>query len=310
MREHHSELEKMKKELKADTPGGSRFSAAALASRQARSTRPGANQRGDELTEMRNAATPPMLGDDLVFPLSVSPKMTRLTPDQVPVARKHADAAKVDTGEGPQLWSANIGAATSPSGGLWMGFCHQGDDEGLSAPPAPIRSGIMTPTIESEDHLGCQTPGKSHGRFGHGLGFLPLTPPRPGHDPFTDSLDRKLNAEQEIEDEFHNGVITQIYNYLSLGYPSLAHKFDAELSKISRIPIEELRKDDLHTDAKGYVGAPEGDGIDEESVAEGKCARWTALRLYVREWARQLPHMGDKEREDWGVRGRRGSWAI
>jgi hypothetical protein len=76
------------------------------------------------------------------------------------------------------------------------------------------------------------------------MGFLPITPPRSAQDVFTESLDKKLNAEQEIEKEFHSGVITQIYNYLSLGYPSLAHKFDVELSKISRIPVEELRRDD------------------------------------------------------------------
>jgi len=136
---------------------------------------------------------------------------------------------------------------------------------------------------------------------------------------FTSTIDRKLHLEQQIEESFPHSVITQIYNYLSLGYPSLAHMFDDELSKISRITVEELRKDDYNVDAKGYVGAPEGDGVDESEVINGKCKRWEALRLYVREWARQSPHFLDEEsrvrarmgvaNEDWGARVRKGSWA-
>ena len=314
MRKHHSQLEALKKNLKDSTAGASRFSAAALASRKARGVkkRDGLRQQGIGLAEMRNAASPPMLGDDLVFPMSVSPKHTRLTPDQVPVPRKTGDVEEevVVVGE-PKLWCANIGVSHQAGEGLWMGMCQKGDEEARS-PPTPLRSGIQTPALEIEDPMDTRNPGKSkpHGRFGHGLGFLPITPPRSAQDCFTESLNKKLNAEQEIEKEFHSGVITQVYNYLSLGYPSLAHKFDAELSKISRIPVEELRRDDDLADAKGYVGAPEGQGLDIDGACEGKCARWTALRLYVHEWARQTPAMANKEREDWGVRARRGSWAI
>jgi hypothetical protein len=147
------------------------------------------------------------------------------------------------------------------------------------------------------------------------MNLLPLTPPRSqdGEDIFTSTIDKKLQLEKQIEEEFPARVITQIYNYLSLGYPSLAHMFDEELSKISRIPLEELRKDDYNVDAKGYVGAPEGDGVDESEVV-GKCKRWEALRLYVREWARQSPNFVDEKRrskganEDWGARARKGSW--
>jgi hypothetical protein len=174
-----------------------------------------------------------------------------------------------------------------------------------------MRSGIVTPTGEMKGPVGCSTLGtsKNPGRLGHDTSFLSATP-HSAQDVFTESLDKRLSVEQEIEREFHSGVITQVYNYLSLGYPSLAHQFDEELSKISRIPIEELRRDDDLADAKGYVGAPEGNGLDIEGACEGKCARWTALRLYVHEWARQTPAMANKEREDWGVRARRGSWAF
>jgi hypothetical protein len=121
-----------------------------------------------------------------------------------------------------------------------------------------------------------------------------------------------LHVENEIDNEFNDAFVTQIYNYLSLGYPSLARKFDGELSKISRVSIEDLRRDDQMTNAKGYVGAPEGDGAEDNEVTGGRCARWTALRLYVREWARQQPGMADHKTglDAWGVRARRGSWAI
>jgi hypothetical protein len=313
MRKHHSQLEALKKNLKDNTAGASRFSAAALASRKTRGAKKpnGTRQQGVGLAEMRNAATPPMLGDDLVFPMSVSPKHTRLTPDQVPIPRKTGDVQEEVVQGEPKLWCANTSVSNQPGDGLWMGMCQKGDEEPHS-PPMPMRSGIVTPAVEMKDPFGFSAPGKSkpHGRFGHGMGFLPLSPPRSAQDVFTESLDRKLNAEQEIDREFHSGVVTQVYNYLSLGYPSLAHKFDGELSKISRIPIEELRRDDDMADAKGYVGAPEGRGLDIDGACEGKCARWTALRLYIHEWARQTPAMANKEREDWGVRARRGSWAI
>jgi len=121
-----------------------------------------------------------------------------------------------------------------------------------------------------------------------------------------------LVLEQEIDHEFHDGFVTQVYNYLSLGYPALARNFDYELSKISRIPIEELRRDDQLADVKGYVGVPEGSGVNEDGVTGGKCMRWMALRLYIREWARQKSKMtgSDDGVDAWGTRARRGSWAI
>ncbi|KAL8863844.1 MAG: hypothetical protein Q9198_010291, partial [Flavoplaca austrocitrina] len=63
----------------------------------------------------------------------------------------------------------------------------------------------------------------------------------------------------------------------------------------------------------GYVGAPEGTGCDLRGVQEGQCERWTALRLYIFEWAKQQPQMGIRDgaaNEDWGARARKGSWAL
>ncbi|KAJ9652312.1 hypothetical protein H2201_009228, partial [Coniosporium apollinis] len=56
-----------------------------------------------------------------------------------------------------------------------------------------------------------------------------------------------------IDEEFDDGFITQVYNYLSLGYPSLARKFDEELSRISGTSITELRQDDALANARGYI---------------------------------------------------------
>jgi hypothetical protein len=157
--------------------------------------------------------------------------------------------------------------------------------------------------------------------------------------------------EREIEAEFTDEFITQVYNYLSLGYPSLGRQYDEELSRIAKIPEEELRKDDRHADAKGYIGiiaginpkgplgngtnglgrmgedkAPGRQGIDgkvntsDEKVSSvvgikgsdpRHCSRWVALKAYIVEWARQNPDLGDSEApKAWGVRARRGSWAI
>ncbi|KIX98904.1 uncharacterized protein Z520_05365 [Fonsecaea multimorphosa CBS 102226] len=334
MRKHHQQLEAAKRELKADTAGQSRFSAAALATRHAleskglkKTKKPRAEEEDSELARMRAAASPPMLGSDLVFPFTISPKMTRCDPDQPPRPRSAESDDESTEPTSPDLWRPHKKHENNAGEGLWMGMCQAG----LWQPQSPqngLRSGIQTPSPAtparernnpfeaSTPGRGYQTPGRRQQHFS-GLGFLPLTPPRSqdGDDPFTSTIDKKLRIEEQIEDEFPNRVITQIYNYLSLGYPSLAHMFDEELSKISRIPIEELRKDDNNVDAKGYVGAPEGDGWDEAEVI-GKCKRWEALRLYVREWARQSPNFADGRRraclgadEDWGARVRKGSWA-
>ncbi len=339
MRKHHEQLERTKRDVNADTASASRFSAAAVAARHAReakvpqkSKKPKPLDEDSELARMRAAASPPMLGDDLVFPFTISPKMTRCDPDQPPRPRNaDSDDESRDPGS-PHLWISDTKTKNDGSGGLWMGMCQAG----MWQPQSPrdgLRSGIQTPapgTPATErwnpfetamPARGSHTPGRGSHTPGRrrpvsGISFLPLTPPRSQDgDEFTNTIDKKLQLEKQIEEEFPPRVITQIYNYLSLGYPSLAHMFDEELSKISRIPLEELRKDDYQADAKGYVGAPEGDGCDESQVMGGRCKRWEALKLYVREWARQSPNFADERRraalgadEDWGARARKGSW--
>ena len=332
MRKHQEQLDAMKREFKADTAGQSRFSAAALATRHALETKgltkPKKPRPEDEDTEMariRAAASPPMLGTDIVFPYTISPKMTRCDPDQAPRPRTAESDDGVPLPNSPELWKARLEAENNTGGGLWMGVCQAG---GLWQPQSPKpgrRSGIQTPSpgtpVESTTPgrgsrtPGARTPGRRRAPFPASQSVLPMTPPRSqdGEDMFTSTIDKKLFLEKQIEDEFPTRVITQIYNYLSLGYPSLAHLFDDELSKIARIPIEELRKDDNHVDAKGYIGVPEGDGWEESEVV-GRCKRWEALRIYIKEWARQSPGFADGRRaalganDDWGARARRGSW--
>ncbi|KIV89733.1 hypothetical protein PV10_07113 [Exophiala mesophila] len=332
MRKHHEQLERAKRDLKADTAGQSRFSAAALATRhhlEAKGVKKAKKIRGldedSELARMRAAAAPPMLGSDIVFPYTISPKMTRCDPDQAPRPRSQNSDDEASSPVSPHLWSAEKKRGNNAGVGLWMGLC-QGTQSQTSSSKDGLRSGIQTPVVEKSNPFevatpgrGNQTPGRqtpSRKRFFGGLHMVPLTPPRSqdGGDMFTDTIDRKLMLEKQIDDEFSNSVITQIYNYLSLGYPTLARMFDEELSKISRISVEELRKDDANMDAKGYVGAPEGNGADESEVI-GKCKRWEALKLYVKEWARQSPNFADDHSRrlgganaEWGAGARKGSW--
>jgi hypothetical protein len=313
MQRHHAQLEKMKNDLKKDTAGTSRYSAATLAARHhgIGNKKEKKRAKDDELKKMRNAASPPMLGDDLIFPLSLSPKMTRCDVDQIPRPRTNDDHEYEEVEGDPMLWQTHGNVSVASNAGLWGGLCQKADT--ISRPATPLRSGLQTPAFEGGNPFesprprtpGTKTPSRRHKITYSNSHLFPLTPPRDvGEDLFTASIDKKLNLEREFDVQFPAAVITQIYNYISLGYPVLAHQFDEELSKISRIPVHELRKDDDAADAKGHVGVPER----EEDGA--KCKRWEALRLYCKEWWKQSPQMAEKGPEDWGRenRVRRGSW--
>jgi hypothetical protein len=134
---------------------------------------------------------------------------------------------------------------------------------------------------------------------------LPPTPPE--SDPDFACLDQKLAAEAAIEEEFSDSFVTQVYNYLSLGYPAVGRMFDEELSKISNIPVSELRQDDHLPSARGYIRLGE-DRSPADNITEETCMRWRALRTYVKVWARQHPTM-NPVKETLGATVRRGSWA-
>ncbi|MCJ1483720.1 hypothetical protein MMC06_003888 [Schaereria dolodes] len=260
-------------------------------------------QKGVELRHMRSAASPPMLGDGLVFPKCHSPRQTRMESDQYAYLNK--EPGTVISRRHSGLWTPTDTASRRGSaGGLWNGVCLVPAISSLPTPKA-VQTGLMTPKTDQDDPFALPNVNSQY--------QLPPSPDNSQDDSKLAGIDDILFVEEEIEREFNCGFVTQIYNYLSLGYPTLAWKYDEELSKISKVPIEDLRRDDKRVNTKGYIGTPEGSGLIQEDVRDGGCGRWMALQLYVKEWARQQPRMVDHKagaNSDWGVRARKGSWAI
>ncbi|KAI4613252.1 hypothetical protein J4E83_007664 [Alternaria metachromatica] len=284
-----------------------------------------ANERKDpELERQRKEARPPMLGQDIKFPRCASPEPSRFDPTQGCDAVRTAmcylseqSKAASETGESlwcgkgngrqtsttPSLWS-NANSRASSTHGLWGGFCVNGGDKSPRGP-----AGLLTPHNEKPNPMSpCPTPSTS---------LLPPTPPASssgvtfGQTDFS-GIDEKLAVEQSIEEEFGDNFVTQVYNYLSLGYPSMARPFDEELSKISHIPISELRQDDHLASSRGYIRLGNDGNLKDTQITEETCMRWRALRIYIQEWARQHPHMAEDEFMA-GGRGtavRKGSWAL
>ncbi|KAJ5684853.1 uncharacterized protein N7477_001198 [Penicillium maclennaniae] len=225
--------------------------------------------------------SPPMLGEDIVLPQSASPDGTMC--ENSTTENGSSQDPCHDCGG---LWCADSRPDGERVAGLWMGTCRKGQSGDDHSQPF---SGIMTPRPTDLDRLSrSSTCTNLHGMAG--------SSPRP---------DLLAVTSKSLEDEFHDGFVTQIYNYLSLGYPCIARYYDYELSKISGFTVQDLRRDDLHTDARGYVVAMESD-------ANTACTRWRALRRYIREWARQQPSLREEDTglEAWGMPERRGSWAI
>lgn len=291
----------------------SRFSAAAISSRQQKMPENEsfvfpAWRRDLELVQMRHAASPPMLGDDIVFPFSVSPQGTATETDHLPV--HHVEPEPMEDGD-PGLWTDHTHAEDEEKPGLWMGLCHKDEGDEEESQFYRARTGIATPrpsngfgsSFDMKDMVDdeCASPGSNP---------LEMT-----DDPL-DVMDVEPDGDNAIHREFHDGFITQVYNYLSLGYPSLARYYDIELSKISGIPVSDLRQDDLKAEAKGHVISSPGRDSNQTNntpATPETCMRWKALKLYIHEWARQQPEMGilnDESLDAWGVIERRGSWAI
>ena len=276
-------------------------------------------QKDSELKQMRDAASPPMLGGDLRFPRCSSPEPARFDvtqgSDSVRNAMCYLTEQSHTEKDAHGLWggqkqdSKRVGASErskdgSHPAGLWGGFCHDDPGEKLEAPSH--RLGLMTPTSEPENPFD----------------KMSMTPayrasPSPSNlatsGEAVASIDARLTIEQNIEEDFPDSFVTQVYNYLSLGYPSLARPFDLELSRISKIEVAELRQDDKLANSRGYIllgedGELTGKG---QGLSEEHCARWRALRRYIREWARQQPRMNkESPLGQWGIGPRRGSWAI
>ncbi|KAF2118446.1 hypothetical protein BDV96DRAFT_488843 [Lophiotrema nucula] len=274
--------------------------------------------RDPEMDGMRKGARPPMLGSDIVFPRCPSPEPARFDPTQGSHAIKSAmcylteQTQASERGEGlwcgngkqlsiqsnaPTLWGS-VPSRPPSRGGLWGGCCI---NSGLTPPRGP--TGILTPKIEIDNPMSpCPTPDHEQ---------LPPTPPASQAD-FA-CIDEKLSAELAIEEEFGDDFVTQVYNYLSLGYPSIARVFDEELVRISQWSLEELRQDDNLVTSRGYIRLGVDGNLKNTDITEESCMRWRALRVYIREWAKQQPGMvsGDSNANvGMGAAVRRGSWAF
>ncbi|KAI1363250.1 hypothetical protein F5Y08DRAFT_329531 [Xylaria arbuscula] len=283
-----------------------------------------------ELGKMRKAASPPMLGADLTFRTCPSPQYTRMEPNQPYCQIDRLDKTQRDA---------------SGATGLWRGYCSYQTNKletpslyppdllhtpGTSTPIDPFASAFAA----SVNGSGTQSPVWVPGGKGVSLHKQRLSG-------LGEKLEREIGRkerEQVILAEFDNAFVTQVYNYLSLGFPATARAFDDELSKISGICVEELRKDDNIKVGKGFMldmevgssrtssdsSSADSSG-DEQMVSPDvyeleygkrsrhKPPRWKALKLYIHEWARQHPSLNADDGlgpPAWGVRARRGSWAI
>jgi hypothetical protein len=253
-------------------------------------------QKEAELASMRSAASPPMLGSEILFRMCPSPKATKFESDQKPDIMPSRSTA---------------------GGGLWGGYCFADEEEQFLTPAIRGAPMIQTPANERDDPFASafsiEVPGNQSSKRksrptspdgSKGGGFHMLS----GINERLQAELAKSKAEEALVAEFDDKFVTQVYNYLSLGYPSLARQYDEELSKITKVEKEELCKDDSKADVKGHIGVVE----KEKAAGAVHCARWSALRLYILEWARQNPGMDGETTSPsaWGVRARRGSWAI
>lgn len=235
-------------------------------------------RRDAESVHARRTSSPPMLGDDLVFPQSVSPEGT-LCSSPISPQKRPDEPCKANGG----LWRGNSGSENGGGeGGLWMGTCKPPDEDAARFKQASTTEGLAPVNGDLE----------------------------PGNE-------RRQRLLAVNDSEFDDGFVTQIYNYLSLGYPCVARYYDYELSEVSGIPIQQLRQDDLHKDAKGYAGVV-GAPANRADRAARKCMRWVALRQYIDKFAEnQQRRQPESEMDEsspwiptWGVLERKGSWGF
>ncbi|KAJ4288135.1 hypothetical protein N0V90_012152 [Kalmusia sp. IMI 367209] len=311
MRKHREKEEKKEEDADIDSKSNPRSNAAPPLSPTSKEVI--GCQKNSELDRMRREARPPMLGKDIKFPRCHSPEPARFDTtqgcDAVRIAMCYLSEQTQQAEKGESLWCGQgNGRQTSrvsslwstPSSrresknGLWAGCCTSSE----SLPKGP--TGILTPRIETADLLSpCPTPSAS---------LLPPTPPASTAD-FA-CIDEKLTFALSIDEDYNDDFVTQVYNYLSLGYPSMAQPFDDELSRISKIPVSDLRQDDHLAESKGYIRLGEDGNLTSTDITEESCMRWRALRVYIREWAKQHPNMAGDNLAGAGIAVRKGSWAV
>ncbi|KAF4121981.1 hypothetical protein GMORB2_7574 [Geosmithia morbida] len=225
---------------------------------------------------LRKMASPPMLGRDLTFRRCPSPKATKLEPSH-PFVFAHDDSRYRDV---------------SGNGGLWHGYCYR--------TPSGRETTVNQPGGDG-DHAMPMTEEPSSADQG-------VEEQRRQQKPTATADAEEAEAERnaKIAKEFNDEFVTQIYNYLSLGYPATAGVFDEELCKVSHISVAELRSRDEEQMAMGHM-------VDmplHDDKGHSTCPRWRALKVYVTEWARQHPNLDDLDPLAWGVRRKSGGWGF
>ncbi|KAI1418924.1 hypothetical protein F5Y12DRAFT_789485 [Xylaria sp. FL1777] len=283
-----------------------------------------------ELGKMRKAASPPMLGSDLSFRTCPSPQYTRMEPNQPYCQHERLEKNQRDA---------------SGATGLWRGYCssktNQLETPSLHPPDLLHTPGTWSPTDPFASAFGTSVNGSGAQSPVWAPGVKRTSLHKQTVSVLGEKLEREMGRKEREETvlaEFEDAFVTQVYNYLSLGFPATARAFDDELSKISGICVEELRKDDNVKVGKGFMlqmeMSPSRGSTDSSSTdssgdermvsphvyereyqrrSRHKPPRWKALKLYIHEWARQHPSLNNDDGSGppaWGVRARRGSWAI
>lgn len=238
-------------------------------------------ERAREQHRRRLKPSPPMLGQDLVFRRCPSPKQTKLEPDHLWDVKTGTtiDEQNRDPTEQHGLWrgycytndsSENLAPAERPamittplpnSPPNKDPFAHEFG--GMTAPitlseePTPVEGVTRAGTLSVPPITVNGVNGHHHGQGHNHNGSVPEHRTK-SHVPKglhmlqnLQNLDDKLRKEKAVADreekiaaEFDDHFVTQVYNYLSLGYPATARQYDGELSKISRISVDELERDD------------------------------------------------------------------
>ncbi|KAI9669092.1 MAG: hypothetical protein M1831_000684 [Alyxoria varia] len=275
-------------------------------------------KRDSEVKQMRRHASPPMLGGDIDFPRCPSPDHAVFS---VRDGLKILETESKEDEEG--LWDSHhprdstLEEPAMPPGsktsGLWGGCCTEPDIKVVTA-PSGMATPSPTPNKEGNDPFSsCPAP-SSHGTTQ--TGKSPITPPlsvTASHE----------DIEAILDQEFPDSYVTHVYNYISLGFPALARRFDQHLSEDTGMSVEELREDDKLAQPMGYLRLGDEEPSQQQvGVSERQCKRWIALRTYIRQWGMEnIINNGQKRRDSddphrawglpgaWGAAGRRGSWA-
>ncbi|PKY00197.1 hypothetical protein P168DRAFT_285704 [Aspergillus campestris IBT 28561] len=297
----HEEEAQTRERVMTGTKGSRLVPATAESTEADRASAPNIDQRSCETTEVKHIIIPPMLGNDLVFPRSVSPESTLYESNRPP---RGGHLSRVKSSNDCGLWCMDsCPKDSSADKGLWMGTCkaeqqkHDLHDSFL--PGCLSHHDVAKGSWSLSDEDSSTRDESRHPASG------------PGEAEVVDDVERGLNWHEGPNYECNDEFVTQIYNYLSLGYPCVARYYDHELGEVSGICLAELRQDDLNTDANGYVGVAQSTPDDTEPGTRA-CIRWIALRLYINEWARQQSRMANNSnnRGTWGVQERRESLML